>query len=58
MVAGSDTERRGYGRGPGRPGVPEIEVVRAAAREDSHAELEAQIRSLIITADALAQVFV
>jgi Plasmid replication region DNA-binding N-term len=27
---GSDIERRGYGRGPGRPGVTEIEVVRAA----------------------------
>jgi septal ring factor EnvC (AmiA/AmiB activator) len=30
VVAGSDAEKRGYGRGPGRPGVTEIEVVRAA----------------------------
>jgi hypothetical protein len=30
LVAGSDTDRRGYGRGPGRPGLTEIEVVRAA----------------------------
>jgi Plasmid replication region DNA-binding N-term len=30
VSADSDTEKRGYGRGPGRPGVSEIEVVRAA----------------------------
>jgi septal ring factor EnvC (AmiA/AmiB activator) len=30
VVTGSASEKRGYGRGPGRPGVTEVEVIRAA----------------------------